>query len=165
MEEIQTVEQPELIAVPSGPFYLSQANAEFKQNGWASNILAAAGVPAPRYLSALMGKSFGSHQMHVGAQYSSYGLGQGFGSLAPNSVQGFQILELYYNTSGSSWFFYLNGFVSDERIWVEVPNGPSVLFEFEYSSAGYPIAGDVHGLGQYLVNNAGSTIGLNIYGS
>ena len=45
------------MAVPNVPFWLSQANTEFAGNGWASNILSKAGIPAPRNLSALAGKS------------------------------------------------------------------------------------------------------------
>lgn len=45
------------MAVPNVPFWLSQANTEFQANGWASNILSLAEVPAPRNCSALAGKS------------------------------------------------------------------------------------------------------------
>ncbi|MGL5156142.1 MAG: hypothetical protein ACRC9H_14640, partial [Aeromonas veronii] len=44
-------------AVPALPFYLSQANTEFSGNGWASDILSKAKIPAPQWLSSLAGKS------------------------------------------------------------------------------------------------------------
>lgn len=52
--------------VPNGPFYLSQANTEFSGNGYASDILAKAGVPTPRLLSQLMGRSAQSHKLTIG---------------------------------------------------------------------------------------------------
>lgn len=45
------------MAVPNLPFWLSAANTEFGGNGWASNILSKAGIPAPRNCSALAGMS------------------------------------------------------------------------------------------------------------
>ena len=45
------------MAVPSKPFWLSQANTEFGGNGWASNILSKAGLSIPRYVGELAGKS------------------------------------------------------------------------------------------------------------
>lgn len=164
-DEIQTLDEINERAVPSPSFYLSQANAEFGGNGWASNILSRAGLPAPRWLSTLAGKSSASHSLVVGTQWDRYGFhaSNGMGSLSPASVQGFPIIELYY--INSQWTFTLSGMVSDERIWVEVPNGPSVLFEFEYSSSGWAIGGDVHGLGQYFTSRVGQSIGLNIYGT
>lgn len=43
--------------IPSGAFWLSQANTEFQGNNWASNVLAKANKPAPRWLSNLRGMS------------------------------------------------------------------------------------------------------------
>ncbi|MGL4843862.1 MAG: hypothetical protein ACRC2Y_04485 [Aeromonas veronii] len=160
-----TLEEPELIAVPAPSFWLSQANTEFNQNGWASNITRAAGLGAGNvWLSNLAGKANASHQMLVGVdQYKRYGFyaATGLGSLSPSNIDGFPILELYYNSH--QWVFTLGGSVSDERIWVEVPNVVSVLFEFEYSSSGWAIGGDVHGLGKYIQDRAGQTVGINIY--
>ena len=47
------------MAVPAVPFWLSQAQDEFKKPrpGWISDTLAAAGIPAPRWCSGLAGKS------------------------------------------------------------------------------------------------------------
>lgn len=45
------------MAVPNLPFWLSAANTEFGGNGYASTILSKAGIPAPRYCSALAGMS------------------------------------------------------------------------------------------------------------
>lgn len=151
--------------VPNVPFWLSQANTEFGGGGAASTILSKAGIPAPRWLSNLAGKSSASHSLVVGTQYNRYGFhaSNGMGSLSPASVRGFPIVELYF--INSQWVFSLSGSVSDERIRVEVPNGPSVLFEFEYSSSGWAIGGDVQGLGQYFTSRVGQSIGLNIYGT
>ncbi|MGL4763844.1 MAG: hypothetical protein ACRC2N_02200 [Aeromonas sp.] len=66
-DQIQTLEEPELIAVPAPSFWLSQANAEFGGNQWGSNILAKAGIPAPQWLSNLAGRSSWSNVMTIGA--------------------------------------------------------------------------------------------------
>lgn len=59
--------------IPNGPFYLSQANQEFGGNGYATDILTKAGVPAPRLLSELMGKSAYSHKLTIGETPGSVG--------------------------------------------------------------------------------------------
>lgn len=45
------------MAVPNLPFMLSQANTEFKGNGWGSDIRTKARLPAAGWLSELAGKS------------------------------------------------------------------------------------------------------------
>lgn len=47
--------------VPNVPFWLSKANTEFGGGGAASTILSKAGIPAPRWLSNLAGKSASTH--------------------------------------------------------------------------------------------------------
>lgn len=73
--------------IPNGPFYLSQANTEFGGGGWASTTLSKAGVPAPRLLSALMGKSASTHTLTPTVQV----LGQGelVGFRGPTDVYGY----------------------------------------------------------------------------
>ena len=45
------------MAVPNGPFWLSQANTEFQANGWASNIMGKAGLGTTGLLGRLAGMS------------------------------------------------------------------------------------------------------------
>lgn len=52
--------------VPNVPFWLSQANTEFGGGGAASTILSKAGIPAPRLLSQLGGRSAYSHKLTIG---------------------------------------------------------------------------------------------------
>lgn len=146
--------------VPNVPFWLSQANTEFGGGGAASTILSKAGIPAPRWLSNLAGKSSATHQLTIGSSGAWAGKGSGFGAISPATVAGFTITDLNYD--GSSWRFYLGGSVSDERITVEIPGVASVMFEFLYSSQGDPIGGDVHGVGQYIKARVGQTIGVNL---
>lgn len=63
------------MAVPSKPFWLSQANTEFGGNGWASNILSKAGLALPRYVGDLAGMSAFTILRDPGSPYGNPGDG------------------------------------------------------------------------------------------
>lgn len=118
-------------AVPAGPFYLSQANTEFKGNGWASDILAKARIPAPQWLSNLAGRSNWTNILTVGkARYDAWGYDANgsseyrMGELEPRDITNIgycSMLEVQPD------FFTAGG-----QYWVTVPNvGTYITVEVE----------------------------------
>lgn len=133
--------------VPNGPFYLSQANTEFAGGGLASTILTKAGVPAPRLLSALMGKSAftPTHQLTVGtsAQNNSWGW---------NHITSPAYGDLNPKTSGAvTWSYF---YVSTTRLTLSssaritatfkltFDNGATVTLQYNNLAAAKVIDGD-----------------------
>ena len=66
--------------VPNPPFWLSVANTEFVANGYASNIMAKAGLPLPAWTMQLAGKSAASHFMGAGSYNNGIATAAGFRS-------------------------------------------------------------------------------------
>jgi hypothetical protein len=165
MEEIQNK------AVPSGPFWLSQANTEFGQNGWASNITAAAGLGGSNiWLSNLAGKSNVTHQFTIGTQGNGwFGLrdvsgAPVFGEIVPRSVAGAPSLtEFIIRQDNPSWSWISVYGWHAGRIRASIPNGPSADFIFRNDSESMATEGDITGLSNYIIARNGQTIGIDIY--
>ena len=66
--------------VPNPPFWLSVANTEFGANGYASNIMAKAGLSLPAWTTQLAGKSASSHSMLAGSYNNGIATAAGFRS-------------------------------------------------------------------------------------
>lgn len=151
--------------IPNGQFYLSQANTEFGGNGYASDILAKAGVPAPRLLSQLMGKSAftPTHQLSVGvsAQSNSWGwnpvISPAYGNLNPK-------------TSGAVTWSYL--YVSTTRLTLApsaritatfkltFDNGATVSLRYNNLTAATVVGGDEAACIAKIMASVGQTIGI-----
>lgn len=152
-------------AVPNGPFLLSQANAEFGGNQWASNILAKANLPAPRLLSTLMGKSAASNILTVGNYSNQFGYrdvsgAPVFGAVSGGNVLGKVVTELVARTDNVAWISVYGVVAGTVR--ATLPNGVYVDFNFRNDSEGNTSGGDVAGWCQYITARNGQQIPINI---
>lgn len=73
--------------VPNVPFWLWSANVEFGGGGVTSTILSKAGIPAPRWVSNLAGKSASTHTLTPTVQV--VGQGELVGFRGPTDVYGY----------------------------------------------------------------------------
>ena len=160
------------MAVPNVPFYLSQANTEFKANGWASNIMGKANVPVPGWCSQLAGKSSASHQFTIGRSGNGFWLGYGDGSsvswsdqvhgnLSPRSWGPFKVTSLgcRYDTYNTS-FMTLAYPVSDEICEIKFSDGQTFVFEFLQSNEGS--CTNEAGWAAKIRSLVGQTVGINM---
>lgn len=159
-------------AVPNLPFYLSQANAEFKGNGWASDILAKARIPAPQWLSNLAGRSDWTNVLTIGkARYDAWGYDSSsspdyrMGELTPREIPNIgycSILNMqpdFFFGHGQYWITIPN---IGQRITIEVEglHGP-IVCEFSDGFGVYSAAVDVSILNWYK-SNVGRQINVRI---
>lgn len=150
--------------IPNGQFYLSQANTEFSGSGYASDILAKAGVPAPRLLSQLMGKSAftPTHQLSVGVSAQS--------SWGWNPVKSPAYGDLNPKTSGAVTWSYL--YVSTTRLTLApsarltatfkltFDNGATVSLRYNNIAAATVVGGDEAACIAKIRASVGQTIGI-----
>lgn len=153
--------------VPNVPFWLSQANTEFGGNGWQSNTLSLAKVPAPQWCSQLAGKSqfTPTHQLTVGAsaQANSWGwnpiTSPAFGDMNPK-------------TSGAvTWNFF---YVSTTRLTLSptarltgtfqltFDNGATITLRYNNLTASTVLGGDEAACIAKIRASVGQTIGISI---
>lgn len=137
MEEINTLEEKEGRAVPALPFYLSQANTEYGQNGWASNILVAAGLPAPRNLSTLAGTYSGQNVTvirngNMVGFVNTNNWGSKFGDMQPRHIpiMGAEVVEFCVNNGNTPWINVIGSNWIGVRVQATLPNGAWMQFEF-----------------------------------
>ncbi|MGL4843972.1 MAG: hypothetical protein ACRC2Y_05050 [Aeromonas veronii] len=169
-DQIQTLEEPELIAVPAPAFWLSQANTEFGGNQWGSNILAKAGLPAPQWLSNLAGKANASHQFTIAPRGNGWVGFQDtsgvpvYGQMTPRSVSGApELTEFVIRPDNVAWsWMSVYGWFAG-RIQASIPNGPSATFVFTNDPESASVEGDIAGLANYIIARTGQTIGINIW--
>lgn len=155
------------MAVPNVPFWLSQANTEFQANGRASNIMWKAGVAVPGWCSQLAGKSafVPTNTLTVGVSVNNNSWG--WNPVAATPYGAFSPV-----TTGSvTWaYFYVNfgsmALSSTVRITgtfeVTLATGASVTLQYNNSTAGSVIAGDLTAFISQVQAKAGSTLQVSI---
>ena len=154
------------MAVPNGPFWLSQANTEFQANGWASNIMGKAGVAVPGWCSQLAGRSAFTPTNTMTVRANADGNQWGWNPVAATPYGAFSPV-----TTGSvTWsYFYVGTRITlsaTARITgtfkVTLATGASVTIEYANSSAGSVIAGDDATFISQVRAKVGSTLQISI---
>lgn len=137
MEEINTMEEKEGRAVPSPSFWLSQANTEYGQNGWASNIMLAAGIAIPGHLSNLAG-TFAGQNVTVVRNGNMVGFastlnwGSRFGDMQPRNIpiMGAEVTEFCVNNGNTSWINVVGANWIGVSVQATLPNGAWMQYQF-----------------------------------
>lgn len=131
------------MAVPAVPFWLSQAQDEFKKPrpGWMTETLDAAKIPAPRWCSELAGKSaetrinmmvkvfdIAQGDVHYGAQVG------GGGWFDPPNYNGSKIMGLYATNYDNNLYIQFSIAVPATTLTIDG------LGTFSFSGATSPVA-------------------------
>lgn len=122
------------MTVPNKPFWLSQANNEFKGNQWGSNILSSAQLAVPGWLGELAGKSafVKTHTVVMGRlefgsyiEYIAMTSGAFESSITPTTLDNIQIDRICTDTVDRNSFYIMfrSNFDSGRKMTFQVEGG------------------------------------------